>query len=102
MHDNSFGILGVLCGILSILFAPGPIALFVYGPFAGIALGVLGLVFGLLQRKRSPSKFSRAAIILSVVGIVVNIVAIVLLIKALQELAELAQTLQTGDLGTIS
>lgn len=71
MRDNSFGIVGVVFGILSVLSISA----------VGVVLGAVGLVFSIVQNKRFKEKWGRAGIILNVIGIVLGIVAIILYIK---------------------
>ncbi len=71
MRDNSFGIVGVVFGILSVLSVSA----------VGVVLGAVGLVFSIVQNKRFKEKWGKAGIILNAIGIVLGIVAIVLYIK---------------------
>lgn len=68
--DNSFGVAGVVFGVLSILSLG----------FGGIVLGVIGLIFSNKQKKFSGNSWSRAGWILNVLGIVLSILVIILMI----------------------
>ena len=74
--DNSSGVAGVVFGILSIIFA-------LLTPVIGIISAIVGLVFSLKQSKASKNKWSKAGIILNVVGIIVSLLILVLIIKLL-------------------
>ena len=66
--DNSFGTASVIFGILSIV-----LGLF-SSPLAGIALGIVGIVFSKKQRDISNNKWSSAGRTLSIVGLVVGVI----------------------------
>ena len=81
--NNSSGIssfiLGIVGFVFSILIAPG------------IILGALGLIFGIVQTKKSKNKWATAGIILSVIAIIISLFVLwkmVLLVNGLQTLAE--------------
>jgi len=95
-RDNSFGIVAVILGMLSVLSAPGLFLLFVYGPFLGLALGVLSLVFSLMQRKRSNNNWAKAGLILSIIGIVLSVLLIIWLIGFIIKLIKQIQELQAS------
>lgn len=84
--DNSRGVVGVVFGILSILFA----VMIVIGPI----MGVIGLVFSISQGKRNKNSWSKAGLILSVVGIVLGVIAIIAVFVFLAWLGELAACVQ--------
>jgi uncharacterized BrkB/YihY/UPF0761 family membrane protein len=71
---NEAGIVSVVFGIISIVIASG----------VGIIFGVVGLLFGMRQHKRNPTKWSKAGIVLSIIGIVLGIVVIVFFVKYAQ------------------
>lgn len=71
-NSNSFGIISVNFGILSIIL--GALAT----PLLGIILGAISLIFGLRQKKISKNSWSKAGIILSVIGILISILLWVL------------------------
>jgi len=66
-NDNSFGVTGVVLGIFSILSVG----------LGGILIGIIGLVFSLIQRKKYKNKWSTAGIVLNVVGIVLGILVVI-------------------------
>lgn len=66
--NNVFGISSVILGIVSLAFI---FVLFI-GSFAGLALGVVGLVFAFIQRKRANNKWVLWGMIISIAGIIIN------------------------------
>ena len=62
--DNSSGIVGVTLGILSIIISGT----------GGIVMGIVGFVFALKQGKKYKNSWSKAGIILNVIGIVLGII----------------------------
>ena len=68
--DNSFGVSGVVLGILSI----SSISLL------GVLLGVVGLIFSLKQNKKGKNKWSKAGIILNIIGIVLGVLSLILIV----------------------
>lgn len=66
---NSFGIAAVILGILSIVSTLGQIA-------PGVLLGIVGIVFAIKQKRVSKNSWSKAGLILSILGIILNIVAL--------------------------
>ena len=90
--DNGFGIMAVIFGILSIVFS----TTILLGSFGGIALGILGIIFALIQKKKSKNKWVRWGIILSIIGIIIGVIFAVLLISALAEFAQQIQELQAS------
>lgn len=69
--DNSFGIVGVVFGILSILSLS----------IGGVIMGIIGLIFSLKQKKVAANKWSKAGIILNIIGIIVGVIAIYFLVN---------------------
>ena len=84
--DNSFGIVGVVFGILSILSLS----------VVGIAMGIVGLIFGLRQHKLARNKWSQVGIILNIIGIILGIIAVIFLVNYAQDY--LAQITQPGQI----
>ena len=64
--DNSFGIAGVVFGILSILSLS----------VIGIVMGIVGLLFSLKQKKVNKNKWSKSGFVLNIIGIIFGIAAI--------------------------
>jgi len=62
--DNSFGVAGVVLGILSIAFL-GAI---------GVILGIVGLIFSMKQKKITENKWSRSGMWVNIIGIVLGII----------------------------
>ena len=73
-NDNGFGIAGVVFGVLSIVNLG----------FNGILIGIVGLFFGLKQKKIGQNKWSNAGIILNIIGIVLGIAIIILFFTVLK------------------
>jgi len=74
LTDNSFGIAGVILGILSVLSLN----------IVGIVLGFIGLTFSRKQNKIAKNKWSKYGLFLNVIGIVVGVVLLVVLINFLK------------------
>jgi glycopeptide antibiotics resistance protein len=75
LTDNSFGIAGVILGILSVLSLN----------IVGIVLGFIGLTFSRKQNKIAKNKWSKYGMVLNVIGIVVGVVLLVVLINFLKD-----------------
>ena len=73
MNDNSFGVAGVILGILSIVFSS----------ITGVILGIIGLVFSMKQNKIMKNKWARAGTILNIIGIIIGIVFFVYALNSL-------------------
>jgi len=73
INDEAFGIIGLTLGILSIVFVASN----------GIIVGIIGLVFSLIQQKKHPTKLGKAAVIVNAVGIILAIAFVIVLIKYL-------------------
>jgi len=71
--DNSFGIVSVVFGTLSILSLS----------VGGIAMGIIGLLFALKAKKRANNKWAKWGFWLSVTGIVLGVLAIYFLVNYL-------------------
>lgn len=72
-NSESFGIIGLTLGILSIIFMGSN----------GIILGLVGLVFSRIQQKNNPTKIGKAGFIVNIIGIILAIVFLVVFIKYL-------------------
>ncbi len=64
MNDNSFGVAGVILGILSIVFSS----------ITGVILGVIGLIFSIKQDKIAKNKWAKSGKVLNIIGIIIGIV----------------------------
>lgn len=71
MRDNSAGTAGVTLGILALLLS-------LLSPIPGVVLGIIALVFGMVQRQSRPSRWSAASIILGCGAIVLGLLGIIL------------------------
>lgn len=99
--DNSYGLVAFIFGILSILMAPGLDVFIFYGPFVGLILGILGIIFAIKQRKINNNKWAKWGLWLSIAGTVISIAILVSLVKfiisaVIPKLSELAQQLRTS------
>lgn len=86
--ENSFGVAGVVLGIVSIV-----LSLF-SSPVAGIALGIVGLVFSYKQKQHGANAWSRAARTLNIVGIVVGVIVFIAFFVLSSYLAQNSDLLQ--------
>jgi len=68
-RDNSFGVAGVIFGVLSILSLS----------VGGVVMGIVGLFFSLKQKKIMKNKWSNSGIVLNIIGIIVGLIAIYVL-----------------------
>lgn len=84
--DNS-GVVSTIFGILSIVLAFSVIA----GFGAGLILGIIGLIFGIISYRKTKSKWALWGIILSILGIISSILSAVWFVNALVNLAEQLQ-----------
>ncbi|MDP1695336.1 MAG: DUF1240 domain-containing protein [archaeon] len=90
--DNSHGIVAFVFGALSILFSPSIFLMFFYGPIISFALGVLGIIFALKQRKVNDTKWAKTGLILSIAGVALSLLLSLLVIKVVApKLTEYAQ-----------
>lgn len=90
--NNSSGIVAVVLGILSIVFA----LTVILGSFAGAAFGLIGFFFALTQRKNNPNRWSKWGLILTVIGLILNIIVIFALITVISSIAQQIQELQAS------
>lgn len=86
--ENSFGIASVILAILSIVFGLG----ILFGSFAGLLLGIIALIFALVQRHEYKNPWSKWGMIIAVIGIILNIVLLVILVKGILQLIDLVKT----------
>ena len=87
--NNDFGLVGVVLGIVSLVNS-----LFV--PFAGIVLGITGIIFGFKQRKVFANKWSYSGIILNILGIIIGVIVLIVTIYILANFSDLSQIGQLG------
>jgi hypothetical protein len=71
-EGNEFGILGVIFGILSIIFSSPPLN--------GIILGILGFIFANKQQKHNPNVWGRRGKVLAVIGILLSVAFFIFLL----------------------
>lgn len=96
-HDNSFGVAGVVLGILSLVL--------VMIPFIGLILGIVGVFFAYRQRKVMNNKWAVAGLWLCGIGIVAGAVWAVYYVKitlqiAAQYQSQLDALQQAGQAGS--
>ena len=66
--DNAFGITGVVLGIISLVNL-------------SVVIGIIGLLFSMKQKKVNRNKWSKAGMILNILGIVLGIIAVYILLN---------------------
>ena len=81
--NNYFGLASVILGIVAL-----STSLLSFIP--AIILGIVALVFGMMQRKRANNKWAFYGIILSIVAIVLNVILLVALLWAITNYPEIA------------
>lgn len=86
--DNSFGVVSFICGLFSVLLS------ITIAP--AIVLGVLGIIFGIMQKKRSKNKWTVWGIVLSAIGIILAILIIIWIVSWVNQLTTLLQTCQAN------
>lgn len=85
-EDNSFGVCAVIFGILSIVLSSGN--------GIGITLGVIGLIFGVKQKKIRKNGWSKTGLILNIIGILLGIVFLIYTVTYIINNPELISQLQ--------
>jgi heme/copper-type cytochrome/quinol oxidase subunit 2 len=90
--SNSAGIVSVIFGILSLVV----ISIFGLATISGIILGVIGLIFGIIQRKHSNNKWANWGIGISIIGIIINVLILIWLAATIAEFARQVQELQAS------
>ena len=83
--DNSFGVAGVILGILGIIFIAN---------LGGIIISIIGIIFSNIQKKKMPNSWSKAGFILNIIGIIGGIILFFVLIYILKNNPQIAQQLQ--------
>src|SRR3989338_2168014 len=97
---NNSGVFAVVCAVLSIIT---PIASFPFGFIGGLILGVLALIFGMKQATYSKNSWSTTAIILSIIGLVLNAIVLYGAITMINQVAaRYAELQQSGAFSQIS
>jgi len=90
--DNSCGVVGVVFGILSLVF--------VIVPFAGVILGVIGIIFSYKQKKVMANKWAKAGLwmgwIAIILGTIWSIVYVKGVIEFMEQYQEQLRALQQG------
>ena len=82
--NNDFGIASLILGILSLVLF--------FTILPSIVLGILGIIFGVIQRKRHKTKWALTGIILSVLGIILSLVIIWAILSVFREITQLMQS----------
>lgn len=83
--DNSCGTAAVVLGIISIVF-PCLTFLAFFAPFIGLALGITAFFFALAQRKAIANKWSRAGLILAIIGVVINVGILLIMLAIIAQI----------------
>jgi len=68
----SWGIAGLICGILSLIL--------LFAPYFGLPLAILSVIFYALQKKHQPTGAGTTALILGIIGIVLNVIILIFFI----------------------
>ena len=78
--NNDFGIASFICGLLSLtlFFTIIPAMIF----------GILGVIFGVIQRKRTKNKWSLTGIIFSIIGIILAMGVILIIFSVLKDITD--------------
>ena len=92
LKNNSFGIIAFILGILSLLFSFGVLLGFI----AGIILGVLGVIFSIVQFRKERNSLATWGLILSLAGIVLNILVAIWFMNILTQTLQQVQQLQSA------
>ena len=74
-EGNSFGIIGVVFGILSILSLS----------IAGIVMGIIGLIFSMKQKKVNKNNWSKTGMILNIIGIILGLIVTYIFVNLLPD-----------------
>ncbi len=93
--DNSCGVVGVIFGILSLVF--------VIVPFAGVILGIIGVIFSYKQKRIMANKWATAGLWMCWIGIILGAIWSIVYVKGVIEFAkqyrEQLSALQSGGAG---
>lgn len=82
--DNSFGVASVILGILSIVISS----------ITGVILGFIGLIFALKQKKINKNSWSKAGMILNIIGIIIGVILFAFALYSFLKNPELLAQLQ--------
>jgi predicted membrane protein len=94
-NTNSSGVFAVIMAILSILL---PISALPFGFVAGIPCALLGLIFGIVQVRKANNSWAVWAIVLSIIGLIVNTAIVIIILAAINEVSTQYQSLQQTGL----
>lgn len=86
--DNKFGFTAFILGILSIVLF--------FTVFPSLILGILGIIFAVLQLRKGKNKLAIAGLVLSIIGLIVGIILVIQIVKIIA-LASLAVDCQQGN-----
>ena len=96
---NSSGVFAMVMAVLSIIL---PFSALPFGILGGLICAILGLVFGIIQVKKSKNSWAVCAIVFSIIGLVFNIVAFYVLSYYLSIIGNAAiQLQQSGALNQL-
>ena len=75
---EEFGVIGFTLGVLSIILVGSN----------GILIAIAGFIFSMIQQKKHPTKFSKAGIILNIIGFILAIIVLIVVMIWLKPLIE--------------
>lgn len=71
-NQGGFDIVSLVLGIIALL-----LVFFPWGPILTFIVGIVGLVFGFIQKKRGQTRLGRAGVILNSIAIILAFVVII-------------------------
>ena len=92
--NKDLGIISFILGLLSIVLIP--LSFLFVGVPSTIILGIIGIIFAVMQRKKGNNKYAAWGLWLSIIGIIANFLIFLLLLKAMIEFAGQIQQLQAS------
>lgn len=93
-HDNNCGVVGVVLGILALVF--------VIMPFIGLILGTIGIIFAYKQKKKMSNSWATAGLWMGGIAILLNVIwdiyYIIISMNLATQYLEQARALQASGL----
>ena len=77
--DNSFGVAALILGLLSVIFF--------FTSILSTILGIIGLVFAIIQYRRNKNSWAIWALVLSILGIIFSLVITWEIVSTIQQVA---------------
>ena len=93
---NSCGVFALVMAVLSVIL---PVSAMPLGVIGGLVLAVLGLIFGIIQARKAGNAWATSAIVISIIGLIVNIFFIVALLAVVN--SALSSLQQSGLLDQV-